>query len=80
MLYNRQVDIASQLVTFYSQPRGNQPHVLNLTFKMPTLSKKSSSTIFNVFGMSPLGIELTTSRTPGERSTTEPQGAVLYVM
>ena len=56
---------------------GNLPYVLDLTFKCRSLSKEASSTIFQVFGMTPPGIEPMTSCTPGEHSTTEPPGVVL---
>ena len=50
-----------------------------VTFYSRALSKVASSTIFKVFGMTQLGIELTTSHTPGEHSTTRPPDAVLLI-
>ena len=73
------IDIASHPVTFYSLQWGNQPYLLDLAFKCWVLSKEASSTIFEVFGITRPGIEPTTSRTPGEHSTTRPPGVVLPV-
>ena len=50
-----------------------QPWLLNICFVMPL---EASSAIFKVFGITQPGIELTTSRTPGECSTIRPHGAV----
>ena len=80
MMYRRHIDIACHPVTFYSRQRGNRPYVLDLSFKCQALSKEASSTIFKVFGMTRPGIEPTTSRTPGEHSTTRPPGAVYYII
>ena len=63
-------------ITFYSQLWGSRPHLIDLTFKCEALNKKASITILKIFDMAQPGIEPTASYTPGERSTTEPLGAV----